>query len=43
MQLIMKDGQVLRLMRHQFKGHEYKKLNEVLDEGENNLSVFIKN
>lgn len=43
LQLITKDGQVLRLMRHQFNGDEYKKFNAVLDEGESNLSICIIN
>ncbi len=41
LQLLLKNGQVLRLMRCQFENDEYKKLNVVLDEGANNLSVCV--
>lgn len=41
LQLLLKNGQVLRLMRYQFESDEYKKLNVVLDEGVNNLSICV--
>ncbi|MGV3001274.1 hypothetical protein [Vibrio sp.] len=41
LQLLLKNGQVLRLMRYQFENDEYKKLNVVLDEGESNLSICL--
>ncbi|HCH02559.1 MAG TPA: hypothetical protein DEV85_11810 [Vibrio sp.] len=41
LQLLLKNGQVLRLMRHQFDRDEYKKLNVLLDEGESNLSICL--
>ena len=43
LQIITKNGQVLRLMHHQFNGDEYKKLNAILDEGESSLSICIIN
>ncbi|MCF7353927.1 hypothetical protein [Vibrio sp. CK2-1] len=41
LQLLLKNGQVLRLMRYQFESDEYKKFNVVLDEGVNNLSICV--
>lgn len=41
LQLLLKNGQVLRLMRYQFESDEYKKLNVLLDEGESNLSICL--
>lgn len=41
LQILLEEGNVLRLMRYQFEDAEYKALNAMLDEGAENLSICI--
>lgn len=41
LQILLEEGNVLRLMRYQFEDAEYKALNAMLDEGVEKLSICL--